>query len=63
MERSRQPANELCNLKTAWAVNLLKEFMELFTVMTTDHEATKRNIRGMPDSFMEPKPRLMNMDE
>ena len=44
-------------------VNLLKEFMELLDVMTTDHEATKRNVRGMPDSFMEPKPRLMNLDD
>ena len=57
-ERIVQPENSHMGM-----VNLLKEFMELFTVMTTDHEATKRNIRGMPDSFMEPKPRLMNMDE
>ena len=44
-------------------VNLLKEFMDLLNVMTTEHEATKRNIRGMPDSFMEPRPGLMNLDD
>ena len=57
-ERIVQPENSHMGM-----VNLLKEFMELFTLMTTDHEATKRNIRGMPESFMEPTPRLMNMDE
>ena len=44
-------------------VNLLKEFTELLNVMTTEHEATKRNILGMPDSFMEPRPGLMNLDD
>lgn len=43
-------------------VNLLKEFMDLLKVMTTDHEGSKRNIRGMPESFMEPSPRLMDLD-
>ena len=44
-------------------VNLLKEFMELLSVMTTDHEGTKRRIPGMPPSFMEPSPRLMDLED
>jgi len=44
-------------------VNLLKEFMELLSVMTTDHEGTKRSIPGMPPSFMEPSPRLMDLED
>ena len=44
-------------------VNLLKEFMELFTIMTSDHEATNRRMPGMPADFNDAKPRLMNMDE
>ena len=57
-ERIVQPANSQMGL-----VTLLKEFMDLLNVMTTDHEATRRNIPGMPDSFMEPRPRLMDSDE
>ena len=57
-ERIVQPENSQMGL-----VTLLKEFMDLLSVMTTDHEATRRNIPGMPDSFMEPKPRLMDLDE
>jgi hypothetical protein len=57
-ERIVQPENSQMGL-----VTLLKEFMDLLNVMTTDHEATKRNIPGMPDSFMEPKPRLMDLDD
>ncbi|DAC22361.1 MAG TPA: hypothetical protein D7H91_02695, partial [Candidatus Poseidoniales archaeon] len=57
-ERIVQPENSQMGL-----VTLLKEFMDLLSVMTTDHEATKRNIPGMPDSFMEPRPRLMDLDD
>jgi len=55
-ERLVQPENSHLGM-----VNLLKEFMELLSVMTTDHEGTKRNILGMPPSFMEPSPRLMDL--
>lgn len=57
-ERIVQPENSHLGM-----VNLLKEFMELLSVMTTDHEGTKRNIRGMPRSFMDPSPRLMDLDD
>ena len=57
-ERIVQPENSHLGM-----VVLLREFMELLTIMTTDHEGTKRNIPGMPDSFMEPSPRLMNLDD
>lgn len=40
-------------------VTLLREFMELVTIMTTDHEGSKRNIPGMPPSFNEPSPRML----
>ena len=40
-ERIVQPENSHMGM-----VNLLKEFMDLLGVMTTDHEGTKRNIRG-----------------
>ncbi|DAC50405.1 MAG: hypothetical protein CMO41_06225 [Verrucomicrobiales bacterium] len=57
-ERIVQPENSHLGM-----VNLLKEFMELLSVMTTDHEGTKRNIPGMPRSFMDPSPRLMDLDD
>ena len=57
-ERIVQPENSHLGM-----VNLLKEFMELLSVMTTDHEATKRNIIGMPPSFMDASPRLMDLNE
>ena len=44
-------------------VNLLREFIELVTLMTTDHEATNRSIPGMPPSFNEAKPSLMKLNE
>jgi len=44
-------------------VNLLREFMELVTLMTTDHEATNRSVPGMPPSFNEAKPSLMKLNE
>lgn len=56
-ERIVQPENSHMGM-----VNLLKEFMDLLNVMTTDHEATKRNILGMPESFMQPSPRLMDLN-
>jgi len=57
-ERIVQPENSQMGL-----VTLLREFMDLLAVMTTDHEETKRNIPGMPASFMEPRPRLMDLDD
>ena len=57
-ERLVQPENSHLGM-----VNLLKEFMDLLAVMTTDHEATKRNIPGMPPSFMDERPKLMDLDE
>ena len=56
-ERIVQPENSHMGM-----VNLLKEFMDLLNVMTTDHEGSKRNIPGMPESFKEPSPRLMDLD-
>ena len=56
-ERIVQPENSHMGM-----VTLLKEFMDLLNVMTTDHEGSKRNIPGMPESFKEPSPRLMNLD-
>jgi porphobilinogen deaminase len=44
-------------------VNLLREFMELLTVMTTDHEGSKRTIHGMPPGFNDPSPRLMDLND
>jgi hypothetical protein len=44
-------------------VNLLREFMELLTIMTTDHEGTKRTIPGMPSGFNDPSPRLMDLND
>jgi len=44
-------------------VNLLREFMHLITIMTSDHEATKRKIPGMPDTFSEAAARLLDFDE
>ena len=43
-------------------VNLLREFMELLTIMTTDHEGSKRTVPGMPPGFNDPSPRLMDLD-
>ena len=56
-ERIVQPENSHMGM-----VNLLKEFMDLLNIMTTDHEASKRNILGMPESFMQPSPRLMDLN-
>jgi len=44
-------------------VNLLREFMELVNLMTTEHDSTKRNIPGLPDSFSEPRPAMMRLTE
>lgn len=44
-------------------VNLLREFIHLITIMTSDHEATKRKIPGMPDVFSDASPRLLDFDE
>ncbi|MGB1587454.1 MAG: hypothetical protein ACPHJD_01420 [Poseidonia sp.] len=44
-------------------VNLLREFMELLTVMTTAHEGSKRTIHGMPPGFNDPSPRLMDLND
>lgn len=57
-ERIVQPENSHIGM-----VNLLKEFMDLLAVMTTDHEGSNRRILGLPPSFNEPSPRLMNLDE
>ena len=57
-ERIVQPENSHLGM-----VNLLKEFMDLLAVMTTDHEGSNRRILGLPPSFNEPSPRLMNLDE
>ncbi|MEC8632284.1 MAG: hypothetical protein VXY10_02475 [Candidatus Thermoplasmatota archaeon] len=56
-ERIVQPENSHMGM-----VTLLKEFMDLLNVMTTDHEGSNRNIPGMPESFKEPSPRLMDLD-
>ena len=57
-ERIALPENSHLNM-----VNLLREFMELVTLMTTDHEATKRSTPGMPESFNEAKPSLMKLND
>jgi hypothetical protein len=57
-ERIAIPENSHLNM-----VNLLREFMELVTLMTTDHEATKRSTPGMPESFNEAKPSLMKLND
>lgn len=44
-------------------VNLLREFMELVNLMTTEHEGTKRSIPGLPAWFSEPRPALMRLNE
>lgn len=44
-------------------VNVLKEFTHLVTLMTTDHEGMKRGIPGMPPSFMDPQPRMMDLHD
>jgi hypothetical protein len=44
-------------------VNLLREFMELVNLMTSEHESTKRNIPGFPASFSEPRPAMMRLSE
>ena len=44
-------------------VNLLREFMELVNLMTSEHESTKRNIPGLPASFSEPRPAMMRLSE
>lgn len=44
-------------------VNVLKEFTHLVTLMTADHQAMKRGIPGMPPSFMDPQPRMMNLHD
>lgn len=44
-------------------VNLLREFMELLTIMTTDHEGSKRTVPGMPPGFNDPSPRLMDLND
>jgi hypothetical protein len=40
-------------------VTLLRESMDLIALMTTDHEASKRNIPGMPQGFNDPSPRML----
>lgn len=42
-------------------ITLLKDFLELLNIMTTDHDATKRIIPGMPHNFNQAKPRLMDL--
>jgi hypothetical protein len=42
-------------------VNVLKEFTQLVALMTTDHEAMKRGVPGMPPAFMEPSPRMLTL--
>lgn len=44
-------------------VNLLREFMELVTIMTTAHEGSKRTVPGLPTSMSEPSPALMKLNE
>lgn len=44
-------------------VNLLREFMDLVTIMTTEHEESKRNVPGMPPSFREPRPAMMDLND
>jgi len=44
-------------------VNLLKEFMELLTIMTREHETSLRRIPGMPEGYHEAKPGLLDLDE
>jgi hypothetical protein len=44
-------------------VNLLREFMELVNLMTTEHVGSKRSIPGLPLSFSEPRPAMMRLSE
>ena len=44
-------------------VNLLREFLNLVTMMSTDHEELKRTIPGMPAEFSESSLRMMDYDE
>ena len=44
-------------------VNLLKEFMELLTIMTREHETSLRRIPGMPEGYHEAKQGLLDLDE
>ena len=44
-------------------VNVLKEFTQLLAMMTTDHEAMKRGVPGMPQTFMDPAPRMLSLQD
>ena len=44
-------------------VNLLREFLNLVTMMSTDHEELKRSIPGLPPTFSQASSRMMDYDE
>ena len=44
-------------------VNLLREFLNLVTMMSTDHEELKRSIPGLPPKFSQASSRMMDYDE
>tara|TARA_B100000035_G_scaffold312016_1_gene322626 strand:+ start:795 stop:1877 length:1083 start_codon:yes stop_codon:yes gene_type:complete len=42
-------------------VNLLQEWGSMLTTLTSEHEATKRRMRNMPDEFHEDRPAMMRI--
>lgn len=42
-------------------VNLLQEWGNMLTTLTSEHEATNRRIRNMPDEFHEERPAMMRL--
>ena len=42
-------------------VNLLQEWGSMLATLTSEHEATKRRIRNMPDEFHEDRPAMMRL--
>ncbi len=42
-------------------VNLLQEWSSMLTTLTSDHNATKRRIRNMPDAFHDERPAMMRI--
>jgi len=58
IERVVRPENSHIGM-----VNLLREFLNLVTMMSTDHEEMKRAVPGMPPEFSKASPRMMDYDE
>ena len=42
-------------------LNLLQEWGSMLTTLTSEHEATKRRVRNMPDKFHEERPAMMRL--